>query len=247
MDMQFNILANAPEFKGLGGVMEYLSSYTDEEYLRWAMRLYRHYAIEGNRNMLSEKYGYAYAPSRLVNPDFEKGLDGWDVQPAAPGSVSAGRYAGYSWLQGRYPRTEVGDTFLVTTRSDVKPNIISQPVRGLKPGALYSLKLYTGDYGDLKAGQSRRQKHAVSVRMEPSDPVESRSFQHVLAQCYSHDLGPFNREHRYWMNYHQRVFRAGQETAILTISDWAGEAEAGGPAGQQLMLNFVELQSYFDE
>ena len=247
MDMQFNILANHPAFDGLYGVMEYLSSYADEEYLRWAMRLYRHYCIEGRRNLLSEAYGYTFAPQHLANPDFEQGVEGWTIQPAETGSITTGRHEGYSWLQGRYPQTAVGDTFLLMRRSAPASNKVSQPIKGLRPGSVYSLKMLTGDYGDLKAEKSNRQKHAVSIQIDQAAIIPAKCFQHVFANCYSHHLGRFKQEHKYWMNFHQTVFQPRAETATLTISDWANPAEPGGPVDQQLAFNFLEVQPYFQE
>jgi hypothetical protein len=49
------------------------------------------------------------------------------------------------------------------------------------------------------------------------------------------------------MNYHFWVFRAKDRTAKLTISDWADERETGGPIGQELMVNFVEVQPYLED
>jgi hypothetical protein len=43
------------------------------------------------------------------------------------------------------------------------------------------------------------------------------------------------------------VFRARSETARLTISDWLSEDQAGGPAGQELMYNFIKVEPYFPE
>jgi len=31
---------------------------------------------------------------------------------------------------------------------------------------------------------------------------------------------------------------------MMTISDWAGDDEPGGPPDQELMLNFVEIEPY---
>lgn len=246
MDMQFNIIANDPAFKGLWGVMEYLTAYADEEYLRWAMRLYRHYGIEGNTEMLAGRYGYEFAPGHLTNPDFDEGLKGWTCRPAEDGSIGAGSFPGYSWLQGRYPKTRQGDTFLLTRRSARGPNLFSQEIRKLKPGRLYCVKMFTGDHGDLAAEKSNRQVHVVSMKIENVDPVAGKSFQHVFANCYSHHAGKFNDTHKYWMNYHVQVFRAKGPGAQLVVSDWAREKPAG-PIGQKLMFNFFELQPYFEE
>tara|TARA_B100001123_G_scaffold291655_1_gene325142 strand:- start:3125 stop:3274 length:150 start_codon:yes stop_codon:yes gene_type:complete len=47
------------------------------------------------------------------------------------------------------------------------------------------------------------------------------------------------------MNYHWRVFRATRDRALLTISDWSSNQNPGGPSGQELMFNFIEVQPYF--
>ena len=49
------------------------------------------------------------------------------------------------------------------------------------------------------------------------------------------------------LNSHRMVFRAKGPTAILTVSDWASAKDPGGPAGQELMFNFVQVQPYFTE
>lgn len=89
-------------------------------------------------------------------------------------------------------------------------------------------------------------------------------------------MAGFDRENKYWMNYHQRIFRANGTEAKLAISDWASDpstprqaqglersrkassprrrsgqarqAKAGRPAGagQELMFNFLEVQPYLD-
>ena len=38
--------------------------------------------------------------------------------------------------------------------------------------------------------------------------------------------------------------RADGETARLTVSDWKSDTEPGGPIGQAMMFNFIELQPY---
>jgi hypothetical protein len=51
-------------------------------------------------------------------------------------------------------------------RSAKKPNIVWQEIKNLKPGRLYSLKMVTADYGELMKGESVKQKHAVSIRLD---------------------------------------------------------------------------------
>lgn len=243
MDMQFQALATHPACFGLAGVQEYHSSYCDEENVRWAALLYRHYCLEGSQEAFTKE---PYTLKHLQNPDFASGTEGWSLQPAEDGSIRAGRHEGYSWLEGRYPRTAQGDTFLITKRSSKGPNTFSQLIAGLKPGRLYSLKMITADYQDLIGEVSRKAENAVSitidgveVQQEPKD-----SFQFTFPSCYAHVLGKFDQTYPFYMNYHWRVFRANAATAQLTVSDWATPTDPGGPEGQEIVYNFLELQPY---
>jgi hypothetical protein len=237
LDMQMNLLANDPSCFGLYGVMTYLSSYTDEETVRWMGRLFRHYCIEGKAEPLTRD---PLMLKHLENPDFENGTSGWTVASAEPGSVAVKSKDGWSWLQGRYPKTSEGDTVLWMKRSSRGPNAVTQTVKDLQPGRLYALRMYSADYRDM----SVQQKLAVSIELGGVDVIAEKSFQHVFANCYSHHHGPFDAERKAWMNYHWIVFRAKAPEAALRISDWSGPAEPGGPAGQELMMNFVEVQPY---
>jgi len=246
MDMQIRTLATHPFFFGLGGIQEYHSAYSDEENVRWAARLYRHYCIEGETRPLTRD---PYELRHIRNPDFADGADGWSVRPAAENSVRTAKYSGYSWMEGRYPQTTMGETFLLMKRSAKAPNEISQQIQGLKPGRLYSLKIISGDYQDLVQEKSNKARHAISIRLDNVDLLTGpkKSFQFTFPNCYAHRLGKFDRDHKYWMNYHWRVFRAKGESGRLTVSDWQSEKSPGGPTGQELMLNFIELQPYIGD
>ena len=246
MDMQFNYLANHPAYFGLYGLQEYQSGSANQEAIRWAARLYRHYAIEGNTEMLSTAYEFAFRPEHIVNPDFEDGTKGWRLAPAEEGSISAGRMVGLAKLQGRYPPASKGDAHLLTRRNAKKPNAFSQEIKNLTPGKTYSMKMYSADYGDLKEGKSVKKTHAVSITIDGVDNIRERSKQHPFPNYYA-NFGPFSRKNQPWLNYHWRVFRAKAPTARLTVSDWASAEEPGGPVGQELIFNFVEVQPYFEE
>ena len=247
LDMQFQYVATDPAFFGLYGIMAYTSGYADEETVRWAAKLYRHYGIEGKTERLSEQYGFKYSLNHIENPDFEEGLKGWTVETAEEGSMETKRVEGYGWLQGRYPRTSLGDTFLWMKRSDKKPNKVSQDVKNLQPGKLYSLKMVTSDYRDLVEGRSVEKRHAISIQLEGVELLPEKCFQFVIANNYAHHWRPFSNKHRFWMNYHFQVFQAKGKTAKLTISDWTSDIEPGGPIGQELMVNFIEVQPYLEE
>ena len=48
------------------------------------------------------------------------------------------------------------------------------------------------------------------------------------------------------MNYHRIVFRARRERARLVISDWARREQPGGPVGQEMICNLIEVQPYLE-
>ena len=251
LDMQFHLLANDPEFKGLYGVMCYHSAFADEEILRWSARLFRHYCIEGNRERLSTD---PYVLPHLRNPDFADGRDGWAFSPAEPGSIDTRDVRGYSYLQGRYPPTPHGDTVLWTKRSAKGPNRVSQRVKRLVPGRLYSLKMFTAEYQRFVTGKGVASFEAVEAKREMTigldgvDSVPAKSFRNTFASGRaSHGRKEFDRRNNLPITYHFIVFRARGEEATLTISDWADADDPGGPIGRELMCNFLELQPYLED
>jgi hypothetical protein len=235
LDMQLHLLANDPAFRGLYGVEVYRSSYADEGCLRWMMKLYRHYCIEGRTEPLTHD---PYELNHIQNPDFEHGMEGWTVAAAQPGSVGVKKMDGFGFLEGR-ERGGQGDSFLWTKRSAAKPNVISQKMRNLQPGRVYSLRMYAGDYLEL----TREQKHAISLRVEGVELIENKCFQTVFKCCADHHIPKYGNKDTYF-NFFRLVFRAKSETANLTISDWPSEKGPTGPVGQELMYNFVEVEPY---
>ena len=245
-DMQFQSMATHPAVFGLGAIQEYHSGYCDPEVLRLIGRLYRHYAIEGNTEpLLTDPYRLTH----LVNPDFADGLAGWSIDPAEPDSIRSSNCIGYARLQGRWPPDRGGDDVLMTTRSADKPNTFSQQVKGLVPGRLYSMKMLSGDHHDLMSENSNKHLHAVSITLDNADvpPGATNSVQAAFPHPPGMVRGKFSRGNRYWMNYHWRVFRAKGKAATLTVSDWKSESDPGGPIGQELMFNFIEVQPYIGD
>ena len=247
LDMQFNIVANDPVFWRTYGLMTYTASYADEETIRWCAHLFRHYGIEGKTERAT---GDPYDLKHVRNPDFEDDLEGWSVKPAEANSIRHVHQPGFGWLQGRYPRTEEGDKALLMVRSAKRPNVFTQEIRDLEPGRLYSFRMFTGDYRDM----SKKEKHAVTLKLDNVTLIPEKCFTSVIANCYSHAHPPYDSTHKAWMNYHWRIFRAKARTARLTVTDWAsdpstssGRAKPGGPIGQELMFNYISVQPYFWE
>lgn len=238
LDEQFLVFATDPAFRGVYGVMEYMAAYADEESLRFAHKLFRHYCIEGNTTRFSDD---PYDLEHIENPDFNNGLDAWQVQPAREGSIKQDSMTGFSWLEGRYPRTKTGDTFCVFTRSDDAPNAIRQTIRALRPGRLYSVKLISANPDAL----DQQQVLPLWVRVDGAECLNEFAFQHPFASCYSHVVGPYTSEHPAQFNFHRVVFRATSETAELVITDWPDDAGSVGPTGQRLAFNFVEVQPFW--
>jgi len=240
MDMQFHFLATQPGFRGLFGIQEYLSSYADEEVLRWAHQLFRHYCIEGRTTRFTTE---PYLLPHLQNPDFVDGMTGWQDESAEPGTIRPGTLAGFSWLQGRYPQIAIGDQGIIFKRSAKQPNRLHQTLQALVPGEWYSLKMLSTDVNQLDV----KQQLGLFVEIKNAVFDSPRSFQYVYPSNYAHPFGPYNVDHPAWINYHRLVFRAEKETAELIISDWSGQSKSGGPSGQEIIFNFVEVKPYFRE
>jgi len=237
MDMQFHRIATDPAFKDLWGIEEYLSSYADEEYLRWAARLFRHYCLDGRTDRVTSD---SYLLDHIRNPDFTGGLEGWEVREAEPGSTGTRREEGYGWLEGRYPRSTEGEYFFWMRRSSRGPNTLSQPIRGLEPGRAHSVKMYVGDGSDL----TNPEIDPISIEVSGSEFIEEYSFQGSFPNCYSHHIDRYG-DTRTYFNYMRRVFRPENESAVLSISDWSDERGPGSRPGQVLILNFVEVEPFY--
>ena len=246
MDLQMHALANHPAFFGLYGVQWYYSAYADEENARWAGHLYRHYCIEGRTDRATEE---PYRLDHITNPDFEQATRGWTVESAESGSVRAEELSGYGEsLQGRYLGGSRGDKFLVFKRSGQGPNQISQTMRNLEPGRLYSIKMITADWRDIYQGRSKKKPTRLRIGLAGAT-MESRhrtNYWFTFPINWGNKLGEFNYQNRAYLTYHWYVFRAEAAQALLTISDWLKNNEPGGPIGQEVMVNFVEVQPYFE-
>jgi hypothetical protein len=240
VDQQFHHLATVPEYFGVEGLMEYTTSYADEEIVRLAHRLFRHYCIEGHRSRFLED---PYELTHLSNPDFQEGLEGWTVESATPESIGTGSHEGFSWLQGRYPETKRGITFALMRRSAKSPNLLTQTLRGLKPGRLYSLKIFAADLENWDQNQTI----GLSIRLKGGEWIKEHCFREAYPSNYAHEYGPYNRNHPAYFTYHRYVFRADSETADLTLADWEEEGVPSGPIGQRIAFNFVEVQPFLGD
>lgn len=239
LDMQFHLVATEPEFWATRGLHNYLVHYADEETSRWIAHLYRHYGIEGSSKPAATD---PFDSSRhLANGDFDQGTNHWRVQPAAPGCISVIDEIHFGWLQGRYPYTPGGDSALCMVRHADRPNVAAQTVRNLQPGRLYAARMISAVHGDMTSPQ----KHALRLEVPGATVLPEQSFTQVFGNSYAHSYGGYDTNRRAWMTYHWLLFRAEAEQAELTISDWTDANSPGGPVGEPLIMNFVQVHPYF--
>jgi hypothetical protein len=247
MDQQMNVVANHPLLAGIGGLEWWTSPQADEETVRFVGRLYRHYAIEGRTDRLTRDPLFM---SHLQNADFEKGLEGWTLQQAEPGTIQARSFPGYGRIEGRYmglgrpPDPEhIGDTFLWMKRSAKGPNTFSQTIKDLEPGRLYSLKMFSCDYQDLVNPKRKTRDEATpflgKVALEDVEVDAKRSFTEMYASSPEPPIPV-------WITYHWKVFRAKGTTAKVVVSDWPNEKGAADAFGQEQTFNFLEIQPYHE-
>jgi hypothetical protein len=236
LDMQMNFAANDPLFKGIGLVGYWGSYYADEELHRWSFALTRHYVVEGNTNMLSAAHGFRYRPDHLLNGDFRGTVEPWKTT----GTVRLDSHATFaSRSQNRWGGSDgVGDTFAVLVREEGKTASISQKIGGLSVGRKYCLQFATFDVKDVKANRVAPRRFGVSATLGDGAKIDaSRSWVHVdrrIKGRYATNDGVAR------INLHHTVFVAESEEIDLTIDNAAAEA------GEELGVNYVSLNPYFD-
>lgn len=248
LDMQFNALANNEVFDGLGCVGVWGSYYADEEIYRWTFMLARHYCIEGNTAMLSEKYGLKYRADYVANGDFEDGLDGW----RADGDVSVRRIRGLAEnVERRWGGAAAGDAFAVLAMGNLAvtgkaherqvvlgETAIRQTLRKLVPGRMYSLDVTCFDAKDAEARNHRPAELPLAVTLgDGAETDASRSWVFV-------DRRPKDGV-RGWgvrCNRHHIVFTAMAEETELAIG-----LRDDAPADCEIGVNGIGVWPYVPE
>ena len=228
LDMQMNMLANNPKLDNLSGVGYWGSMNCDEEILRWCFALLKHYCIEGNTSMLSEKYGYTYNLKLLKNPDFEEKLEHWQIS----GKVEAASKEGFGVkYQKRYGSVySQGDTFAVLTREAAAPSVVRQKITGLTPGKLYSVYYMTSDYDDVCNDKFDPKRIGLQLTV-PGTTIVRRSY--YIDERKSSSI-------KVSMNCCKYVFRAKSSETELVFSN------AQAPVGSKQTLNYITVRPYFE-
>ena len=249
--------ATDPRFAGCAGVAFSGLVCCEEEFRRWGTQVIRHYALEGAADDLAARYGYAWAPGLVRDPDFEEGLSAWTVRPAEEGGICAERLPRYGdYFQrricvGREYKGHLvlpkgfGDTVATFRSSAAGANEVSQRIAGLEPGRRYALLAVVADKKTLTAGTPDAEKlppFAFSVRMDGA--TEERGLRFVNSRRGEwKPKGAANKAVMYNLRY---VFRADASEATLVFSDRGDDGSALEP-GTELSLNYVVLRPYYSE
>jgi hypothetical protein len=241
-DYFFYLVATHPEVRDLYGIGCYNIRYTDEENARWLARLFRHYAIEGNTQMLSPQYGIVYNTGAVTNGDFKAGLEGWEVFPAEEGSIVPRTIEGYGFKQlKRRGRDRFnGDTVVQLTCSDKAPNKLSQTLKNLTPGKLYSFFYVSTDGDKQEKNEAGRVDFALEADLEGAEILPHLSYEFRNPPEYL-------KIKRLEVVTRKIVFRAKAPEVKVTLRDWKDDRTPGGPKGSRRLVNFVGVSVYYAE
>ena len=233
LEMLVRMLALEKEFDGLSGIGYWGVHHANEEGVRWAFALLRHYAIEGRTDWLCRKYGFTYTPGHLVNPDFEQELDHWQSNKL----VRADTLPGYGkGVQHRYDAPKgTGDNVAVFSRTAEAYGELRQTMTGLVPGKAYFLSFMTADYKDIKdnAFNPRRQPIEYSL-----DNCEILSNKRIIARGKPSQDEKANKVR---VNSTKVVFRATAPSVTLVFDNKKAQA------GEETVLNYICVTPYFEK
>lgn len=243
-DLQMNYMANDPAFFDVGGISSWVIRYTNKETLLWVAELYKHYCIEGKRNLLSEEYGYTYNLPYIKNPDFYEELNNWTVAEARNNSIKIKNLPGWGYARGFCNEQPDGDTFVVMDIDSKKTNVISQTINNLIPGKLYSAEMFSADFEDIIAGKNIEKFNSVSLQISGAEVIDKLSY--VKKAKSQHTMSPQFPSSGPNLNFHYVIFKAQAETATVTIMDRPEKSVANKFAAsqKQVLFNFVQVQPY---
>lgn len=226
LDMQMHHLANAPVFDGLSKVGFWGTYAADEEIVRWSFKLMRHYAFEGNKEMLSDRYGFTLKPGHLKNPGFTSGLNGWSVR----GNVIPESFPGYGKNSLKFHGSNgAGDEFALFTRTADSHGELSQKLTGLKKGRRYLMYFYVGNYDDIINRVQKPGALPLTWKLDGAKVVEK-----------VHYIGNNTKSTDAYVNIHKVIFEALSPEAEVSFSN------AAAAPGSRLALNYICVRPYFE-
>ena len=223
-------IATEPKFDGLCGYGIYAYGNSEEEDVRWACALVRHYLLKGRRDDFAALHGIALDPKTVVNGNFAKGLEGW----VAEGNVRADKVPGYAKdVQRRRVGANEGSDVAAFRRAPGGTSRISQKMEGLVPGRLYALRYTVSPMKEIvkgaKAGEVRR--YGLTAKVEGAEDV--------TAQMPAARYGGAERNTPK-LNARTVVFKALGTSATLDFA-----LDDCGDATEELVLSAVRVRPYF--
>ena len=228
LDMLLHAAAVDPAFEGLTCVGYWGAHRARGETLRWALRLLRHYAIEGKTEKLSDRFGYSFSSDHVVNPDFDHGLDGWEANSA----VSAGRRKDYGKdLQWRSrPPAGTGDGFAVLNCKAAEKPVLKQTLRDLKPGQPYSLSFMFAERSAVLKKKFARRVIQLNAALSDSRIVYE-----------THVVPRLKQNLKICVNRKFLVFIPGKPEVELVFS---ADKES---AVSEIVLNYIAVHPFYPE
>ena len=227
LDMQMHLFANNPAVKGVMGLSFWRAHYTDPEILRWYAALLRHYAIEGNTTMLSQQYGFVIEPKILTNPDWSNKLENWTVNMASEKSVSIKGPKEWNFTGFYFPGNRLRLLSFMKNKNSVNSiNSISQPLKNLEAGKMYSLMTNV-----TVPGINGYNKYCLNVNLTNCEIISKT--ERVFPD--------FTKPEKYW-NSVKIVFRYTGGDCILTVSD---ANQAGIISPDELLIDAIQVTPYF--
>ena len=202
--------------------------------VRWTGRLYRHYLIEGNTEMLSPRYGFTYNVNFVKNSDFEKGLADWKIE----GTVKPGHTPTYGRaIEKRWSAPNgIGDYYAIMERGS-KPNVISQQMRGIKKGRYYKIQYITSDAEDVLMKKNGRPGDlSVECEIDGAEFVDKETVRYRAK-------GPFRKidKNMFKVNLDCRVFKATKDDPVIRFTD------KDVKPGRKTALNYIYITPFFEE
>ena len=209
-----------------------------EELRRWGARCLRYYSLEGGTEDLAGKYGFAWAPGFVRNPDMDEGLDGWTAEGAIVPEEPHRRF-GTDIQQRRClpPGSTIGNHVLTFTARDEGANVLRQEIRGLVPGRHYALMCIVTDRDAIESvDKNREPRFAFSADLEGAQEVKELA---LLKRR-------INKKFKVAMHSLRQVFCAKGERATLVFRDRDPDGTKL-PAGARQSLNYIIFAPYYSE
>lgn len=238
LDMQWNLLANDPEFADIGCAGYWGMNYADEEMARWSFMLTRHYCVEGKKTMLSDKYGLRHNPGHLLNGDFMRGFDAWKT--VGPVTLDRQRGLGAKCQRRWGEKGAVGDDFALFRAPSAGVAGVSQRVRGLVPGRCYQFRFCSVDVGNLRTGNpigpEDHRDLGISVSLgDGAERVDRLSWRYERKNSWKGKPFPT------YVNYDRIVFRATAPETEIALGN------ANVREGDSIAVNYVSVLPYVEE